>query len=124
MITDNLDSNHNRFTSISLVEPSNLQRAYCSTANGTLRRNAYIKIYGYDYEEKGNPVSPNITPHAPNITYDITTDVERIYLKEGDSKNEIGLSYNVRVSGGHLLIRKNRTISYLWYNCGWYLDII
>ena len=30
----------------------------------------------------------------------------------------------IRVSGEHLLLRKNRTISYLWYNCGWYLDML
>ena len=34
------------------------------------------------------------------------------------------LEGELRVSGGHLLLRKNRTISYLWYNCGWYLDML
>ena len=31
---------------------------------------------------------------------------------------------NVRASGGHLKLRKNRKISYLWYNCGWYLNML
>ena len=34
------------------------------------------------------------------------------------------LNKYLRASGGHLKLHKNRKISYLWYNCGKYLNVL